>query len=62
MSEDHEHPIWLTKQEMLALAIWLGYSHDYTSEELEEIKDLEKKDIALKFHLKYSEFDKHDHK
>ncbi|MBR9701870.1 hypothetical protein GOV13_03030 [Candidatus Pacearchaeota archaeon] len=62
MTDDHEHPIWLTQREMLALAIWLGYDHDYTSSELEEIKDLEEKEIALKFHLKYSEFDKHIHK
>ncbi|GBE56229.1 hypothetical protein BMS3Bbin16_00428 [archaeon BMS3Bbin16] len=62
MSGEHEHPIWFTKREMLALAIWLGYSHDYTSEELEEIKDLDQKDIALKVHLKYSEFDEDHHK
>jgi hypothetical protein len=61
MSEEHEHPIWFTKREMLALATWLGYSHDYTSEEREEIKNLDKEEIALKFYLTYSEFDEHDH-
>jgi hypothetical protein len=46
---------------MLALATWLGYSHDYTSEEREEIKNLDKEEIALKFYLTYREFDEHDH-
>ncbi len=62
MSGENEHPIWFTKREMLAVARWLGYSHDYASEELEEIKDLDQNEIALKFHLKYSEFEEHDHK
>ncbi len=62
MNGEHEHPIWFTKREMLALALWLGYSGDYSSEELEKIKDLDQKDIALKFHLKYSEFDDHKSK
>ncbi len=62
MSGDHEHPIWFTKREMLAVTRWLEYSRDYTSEELEEIKDLDQNEVALKFHLKYNEFDEHTHK
>jgi len=60
MNDEHEHPIWFTKREMLAVAIWLGDNH--TPEELEEIKNLEKEGIAKKIHKKYSEFDEHDHK
>jgi hypothetical protein len=60
MTEEHKHPIWFTERELLAVSIWLGYNH--TSEELKEIDNLEKKDIALKFHKKYSEFDQHKHK
>jgi hypothetical protein len=60
MNEEHKHPIWFTKREMLAIAIWLGYNH--ASEELEEIKNFEKEDIAKKFHIKYREFDKQGHK